>query len=64
MRFSRSAIAAGLATAATFVAAEASSSSDVLVLGTSNFTENVQNEVRTLLLDSNRTYCRKDFSLT
>ncbi|TKY85987.1 hypothetical protein EX895_004812 [Sporisorium graminicola] len=44
MRFSRSAIAAGLATAATFVAAEASSSSDVLVLGTSNFTENVQNE--------------------
>ncbi|CBQ71186.1 probable proteine disulfate isomerase [Sporisorium reilianum SRZ2] len=44
MRFSRSAIAAGLATAATFMAAEASSSSDVLVLGSANFTENVQNE--------------------
>lgn len=48
MRFSRSAIAAGLATAATFMAAEASSS-DVLVLGNGNFTENVQNEVRTVL---------------
>ena len=46
MRFSRSAIAAGLATAATLISAEASSSSDVLVLGSANFTENVQKEVR------------------
>ncbi len=45
MRFTRSVVAAGLATAATFMAAEASSSSDVLVLGQGNFTENVQNEV-------------------
>ncbi|CDU25546.1 probable proteine disulfate isomerase [Sporisorium scitamineum] len=48
MRFSRSAIAAGLATAATFMAAEASSS-DVLVLGNGNFTENVQNEALMLV---------------
>lgn len=48
MRFARSAIAAGLATAATFMAAEASSSSDVLVLCSGNFTETVQNEVRTM----------------
>ena len=47
MRFSRSAIAAGLATAATFMSAEASSSSDVLVLGKDNFTASVQNEVCT-----------------
>lgn len=45
MRFSRSAIAAGLATAATFLSAEASSStSDVLVLGKDNFTASTQNE--------------------
>lgn len=44
MRFSRSAIAAGLAAAATFMSAEASSSSDVLVLGKDNFTSSVANE--------------------
>lgn len=46
MRFSRSAIAAGLATAATLISAEAlSSTSDVLVLGKDNFTASTQNEV-------------------
>ena len=45
MRFARSAIAAGLATAATVMASDASSSSDVLVLGQANFTENVNPEV-------------------
>ncbi|SPC65691.1 probable proteine disulfate isomerase [Ustilago sp. UG-2017b] len=45
MRFSRSAIAAGLATAATLISAEAlSSTSDVLVLGKDNFTASTQNE--------------------
>ncbi|GAK65066.1 protein disulfide isomerase [Moesziomyces antarcticus] len=44
MRFSRSAIAAGLATAATFMAADASSSSDVLDLGKDNFTSIVSPE--------------------
>jgi protein disulfide-isomerase A1 len=45
MRFSRSAIAAGLATPATFMAADASSSSDVLDLGKDNFTSIVSPEV-------------------